>query len=115
MSVLLPDAMLGVRRRAPAVADAHGWQVAGAIGALEGPWPGGASQDADGAWRLALDPAAWPLAPGDVVEDDGGRQWTVLGAELLALPAEPAVDWVRVTARAHPPQGTQPSRSEQFG
>jgi hypothetical protein len=120
MAVLLTNASLGVRRRGTTTTDSHGMPVGGAYGALQGPWPGLVTEQADGAWRLGLDPAAWPVRAHDLVVESGGaaRQWLVLTAELLqnvAADAAGRVDWVRVTAQERVTGGTEPGGPEFAG
>lgn len=117
MTVLLPERALGVRTQA-VVTDTHGHRLSGSWGALRGPWPGRAEQGADVAplrgpggrtWVLALDPRAWPVRPGDLVEDPGsGERWLVTSADLLTHNADPAIDYVRVEAHTHTASGTLP-------
>ena len=114
MAVLLPDRSLGVRPRATTV-DAHGHRSASSWGALRGPWPGRAAQGPDAppertggrTWVLALDPAAWPVYQGDLVEEPGSAQWLVLSADLLNNNADSAIDYIRVEAHTYT-AGTAP-------
>lgn len=112
MSVLLADRQLGVRARAAAT-DAHGDRYAAAWGPLRGPWPGRAmegpdtppGQAGDRTWVLAVDPQAWPMYQGDMVEEvDGAGQavmsWLVTSADLMTHTLDPMVDYIRVEAHA---------------
>jgi hypothetical protein len=100
MGVLMADRMLGIRRRTPGALDAHGEPGASDWGPLIGPWPGSASEAADGGWNVSVDPQGWPLAAGDlVVEPAAARSWLVTGADLLVNTIDPTVDYVRVDAR----------------
>lgn len=118
MVVLLPDRMLAVRRRDQMVVDAHGSRVVSSWGALEGPWPGRAVEQGDvplgdlsgRTWTLALDPAAWPLLPDDLVEEyeGDGRQWLVTSARLVRNSAAPDVDYVTVEAHIRVDGFTRP-------
>jgi hypothetical protein len=111
MAVLLADRMLGARARTLAGADTHGDRYATSWGPLRGPWPGRAMEGPDvpvgqsggRTWRLAADPEAWPLAPGDLIEEISGsgtvvRDWLVTSADLLHHSVDPAVDYIRVEA-----------------
>lgn len=99
MAVLLTNTQLGVRRQAVAGVDEHGAPLPAAWGLAEGPWPGRTEERADGSWRLGVDPAGWPLAERDlVVEPATGREWLVVSADLRTNNADPAVDWVAVSA-----------------
>ncbi|MFD7334927.1 hypothetical protein ACFV98_02840 [Streptomyces violascens] len=69
-----------------------------------GTWPGAAQEQPDGTWSLRLDPAAWPIKPGDTVSDDTGMSWTVTTARSHRVPGCPAVDYVQVTATRNPPE-----------
>jgi hypothetical protein len=53
---------------------------------------------------MRLDPAAWPVEPGDTVTDDTGRSWTLTSARKHAVPGCPAVDYVQATATLNPPE-----------
>ncbi|MFF0481968.1 hypothetical protein [Streptomyces sp. NPDC004435] len=72
--------------------------------APRGTWPGGAAEQPDAAWSLRLDPAAWPVEPGDIVRDETGTTWTVATARLHRVPGCPAVDYVQVSATLNPPK-----------
>jgi hypothetical protein len=116
VSVLLPNTTLGVRRRAEQTTDDLGDVVQGDIGPLEGPWPGLATENADGRWRLGLDPAAWPVRQYDVVEEDGtGRSWVVQTSQLLTNSADPTVNWVRIDGLQRVTAGTEPGGAEFVG
>lgn len=116
MTVLLPNTALGVRRRTEAAQDALGDAVQDpATGALDGPWPGLATELPDGRWRLGLDPLAWPVRQYDVVEDAAGQQWVVDNAQLLQNPHDRTVDWVRAEALQRARGGTEPGGEEFVG
>lgn len=115
MSVLLPNAQLGVRRRAADAVDALGDEIPGTPGPLEGPWPGRAAETADGRWTLAVDPAAWPVREHDLVTEPGGRTWAVDTAQLIRNNYDPSVDWIRVAARQVVAGGTEPGGAEFTG
>ncbi|HET9655448.1 MAG TPA: hypothetical protein VFP72_08845 [Kineosporiaceae bacterium] len=104
MAVVLPNCQLRVRKRAhPAPRDAHGTPIPAALGAALGPWPGAAKeQEERGTWSLRVDPAAWPLNPGDEVSD-GARTWVVATAVLHAVQSCSAADYVAVVGRLNPP------------
>ncbi|ROR42954.1 hypothetical protein [Kitasatospora cineracea] len=108
MGVLLADRQLGVRTRGAPGLDAHGAEVTGPPGPLRGPWPGRALPQPDGTWHLALDPQAGTLLVGDlVVEPATGKEWTVTAADDLVHAADPALAYVRVTARSRQAGGTR--------
>jgi len=119
MAVLLPDRRLGVRRRAPAAADEHGYEYGSpAWGPLVGPWPGRASEGPDAPvideaggrrWVLAVDPKGWPLKQGDLVVDpDTGLEWLVITADLRNHSVTDTVDYIRVEASLREDGGTRP-------
>jgi hypothetical protein len=117
VAVLLANRRLGVRRRTGGGVGQHGDPVTGVLGPLEGPWPGRGEESGDvpagqvggRTWELAVDVAAWPLAPQDVVVDaDTGQEWLVVSADLLTNNADPAVDYV--TVRGHARQGAAGTR-----
>lgn len=108
MSVLLPNASLGVRRRASrGTTDAHGYPVVSAeSGDLAGPLPGFVSGGGEtfvgeeDVYTLHVDPALWPFEPKDTVEEPAtGRQWMVRTANLLAHSEDATVDYVRVVGQ----------------
>lgn len=114
MAVLLADRQLGVRARVLAPVDAHGDRFPASWGPLQGPWPGRAmegpdtpeGQAGDRTWRLAVDPMAWPLHQGDLVEEiawDGAvvRRWLVMSADLIHHSWYAEVNYVRVEGNAH--------------
>lgn len=115
MSVLLPNTTLGVRRRGTATQDALGDDVPGVPGPVEGPWPGRATEGADGRWSLAVDPTAWPVRQHDVITEPGGRAWAVDTAQLITNSYDPSVDWVRVTGLQTVAGGTEPGGPEFTG
>lgn len=99
--------VFGLRRRTAGV-DAHGTPVAGVLGEA-GEWRSGRivrrpdvdgdGETGPGVWVLAVDPGWWPFAGTDVVvEQAGGRAWTVIKAALHRSDFDPAVDYVRVEA-----------------
>ncbi|GIH95430.1 hypothetical protein ACFFMN_22970 [Planobispora siamensis] len=117
MAVLLADRMLGVRRRSGGAVGSHGERAGYTWAALAGPWPGRAEEGPDAAigatggrtWVLALDPAAWPVAQGDLVaEPASGLEWLVTSADLMKHNAHPDVDYVRVEAHARTQAATRP-------
>lgn len=107
MAVLLPDRQLTAYVLAhPWSRDAHGVPVApppSARPAARGTWPGAAAEQADGSWTLRVDPAAWPLKPGDVL-GDGTRTWTVSTALLKKVPRHSDADYIAVAAALNPPE-----------
>lgn len=112
MAVLLPHLQLTARVRAhPFARDEWGAPVAPAEPAVErGPYPC-AGRETPAAevgltgeparWSFRLDPAMWPLEPGDEITD-GARTWVISSASLSAVPGVPDVDHVVVTAQLDP-------------
>lgn len=109
MSVLYPDRTLGVRRRG-LVEDALGDLIPPTgPGDDAGAFPGRARELPDGSWRLAVDPALWPVRENDTVYDSGnGQSWVVREAQLLANQIEKSVDYVRVIAAEIRVGGAEP-------
>ncbi|MEW1677830.1 hypothetical protein AB0O47_32030 [Streptomyces noursei] len=70
--------------------------------APRGTWPGAATKQVDDSWTLRVDPAAWPLNPGDILTD-GTRTWTIVTALLKRVPQYGAADYIAVTATLNPP------------
>ncbi|MFD9248385.1 hypothetical protein [Streptomyces bottropensis] len=107
MAVLLPD------RQLTAYVLAHPWgrDVRGvavppppdARPEPREPKPGAANEQADGSWTLRVDPADWPLEPGDVL-GDGTRTWTIVTALLKRVPGHGAADYIAVVATLNPPE-----------
>lgn len=121
MAVLLADRVLGVRAQQAGARDAHGDVFPAGWGPLRGPWPGRAregpdtprGQESDRTWRLAVDPAAWPLYQGDLVVQVAGdgtetAAFLVTSADLITHSVDPAVDYIRVEANRHTEAGTSP-------
>jgi hypothetical protein len=109
VSVLLPNATLGVRRRLDAGRDAHGAPKPGGWGAVTGPHPGLAEENPDALWVLGLDPVLWPVRQGDMVIDTvTGAAWLIDTADLLTHPVDPTVNWIRTTGRQRSAGGTEP-------
>ncbi|WP_435059862.1 hypothetical protein [Streptomyces sp. bgisy060] len=108
MAVVLPNRMLAVSSIAhPWARDANGVPVPPDPNLLPPPRdarPGATSEQPDGTWSLRLDPATWPVAPGDVVHDENSDTWTVTTARLHAVPGCPAADYVQATATLNPPK-----------
>lgn len=109
MSVLLPNATLGVRRSVDAAAyDAHGARVSGGWGPVLGPAPGRMNERSDGGWDLGVDPSLWPIKQGDLVIGLDGRSWLVSTADLIQNNYDSYVDWVRVDGMQRSLGGTEP-------
>jgi hypothetical protein len=84
MTVVLSDGGYTVRKRPyPPPQDAHGTPAPGALAAAGASRAGGAVEQTDGTWRLRLDPAEWPVRPGDVVTGPESRVWTIIGNPRL--------------------------------
>lgn len=112
MSVLLPNATLGVRRRLGTALDSHGEPLPGGWGELLGPHPGYSNEQPDALWVLGLDPALWPVRQDDMVIDGStGAAWLISTAHLIRHPVDSTVDWVRTTARQRGNGGTEPGGS----
>ncbi|MFI5859372.1 hypothetical protein [Streptomyces parvulus] len=107
MAVLLPNRQLTAYVLAhPWGRDARGVPVPPPPGALPEPGeprPGAANEQADGSWTLRVDPAEWPLEPGDVL-GDGTLTWTVVTALLKSVPGHGAADYIAVVATLNPPE-----------
>ncbi len=97
MAVILSDGSYRVRKRPHEFTrDAQGTPVPAAT---EQPEPAGS-------WSLRLDPAAWRLRPGDLVDGPAGRTWLVTSAMLRVNTAAADVDYVAITATLEPPERT---------
>lgn len=116
MAVLLANRSLGVRSRTTGT-DAHGYRSGPSWGSLRGPWPGRAEQGPDApidqpggrTWVLAVDPRAWPVYQGDLVEDPvTGMGWLVISADLLANNADDSINYIRVEAHGRISAETYP-------
>lgn len=111
MSVLLPNALLGLRRRIDGARNAHGERVAAGWGPFEGPYDGRTNERADGTWALGLDPALWPVRENDLVISLTGGSWLVRSSDLIQNNYDSVVDWVRVTGLQRVIGGTEPGGS----
>ena len=99
MGVLMSDRWLGVIRRDEGPMDSDGDTPVEGRGPLLGPWPGRAREEQDGTWTIAVDAAAWPMEPRDlVIEPSTGTEWYVTTCQLLRNTLDPVVDYVRITA-----------------
>ena len=108
MSVLLPNARLGLRRRVEGARDAHGDRVAAGWGPFHGPYDGRTNETSGGTWALGLDPALWPVRQGDLVVGATGGSWLVQSSDLIRNNYDSTVDWVRVSAVHRTAMGTEP-------
>lgn len=108
VTVLLPNASLGVRRRVEGARNSHGQRVPAGWGPLVDPAPGRTNEGADATWRLGLDPGLWPVRQGDLVISLTGGSWLVQTADLIQNNYDSTVDWVRVTALHRTGGGTEP-------
>ncbi|MFJ4988741.1 hypothetical protein ACIP9H_33695 [Streptomyces sp. NPDC088732] len=108
MAVVLPNAVLTVYvLEHPWVRDANGVPVPpnpNEKPAPRGTWPGSALEQPDESWSLRLDPAAWPVKPGDTVTDETGRAWTLTETRNHTVLGCPAVDYVEAKASLNPPE-----------
>ena len=112
MTVRLPNARLGLRRRQAGVANSHGERTAAGWGVFEGPYAGRANEKADGTWALGLDKALWPVREDDLVINLTGGSWLVQTSDLIELNIPNShVDWVRVTGLHRGVGGTEPGGS----
>lgn len=105
MAVVLADGSYTVRKRPHEwTRDAHGTPVPTAPGTALGPYPGAVAEQPDGTWSLRLDPAAWRLRAGDLVDGPAGRTWLVESALLRTNQAASDVDYVAVVGSLQPPE-----------
>ena len=77
--------------------------------------PASVREEADGTWRINLDPALWPVKEGDVIVTDAGQQFVVRTAALKTNPYDPIIDHVRGTAVQVGAAGQEPGGSEFAG
>lgn len=108
MTVLLPNAKIGVRRRVEAARNSYGEHVAAGWGPFLGPYDGRVNERADGTWGLGVDPRLWPVRVGDLVVRLTGGSWLVQSADLIQNNYDSRVDWVRVTGLHRSAAGTEP-------
>lgn len=109
MSVLLPNARLGLRRRInEQVRNEHGERVAAGWGGVVGLFDGRLNETAGGTWNLGLDPALWPVRQGDLAISSDGAAWVIQTADLIQNNYDSTVDWVRATALRRSAGGTEP-------
>lgn len=100
MTVILSDGSYRVARRPfPPPQDSHGTPAPAPLGTPGPARAGGGVEQPDGTWRLRLDPAEWPVHPGDVVTGPLGRVWTIVGNPRLHTNSGAAdLDYVGVQA-----------------
>lgn len=109
MSVLLPNAVLGLRRRIDGARDDHGSPLPTGWGSLDGPADGYLNEQTDATWIVGLDPTLWPVRQNDMVIDtSNGAAWLVDTAKFAKHPYDSTVDWIRCTARQRGNGGTEP-------
>lgn len=109
VSVLLPNAQLGLRRRYVGATDAHGAELPAGWGEIEGPLDGFQNEQPDSTWVLGLDPSLWPVRQNDmVISADTGAAWLVTTADLIVHPVDDTVNWIRLTANQRAGGGTEP-------
>jgi hypothetical protein len=108
VTVLLPNAQLGIRRRFDGGMDSHGDTVPTGWGEMTGPLDGYQQELPDSTWVLGLDPSLWPVRQNDMVISDTGGAWLVTTADLIKHPVDSTVDWIRLTANQRSGGGTEP-------
>lgn len=111
MSVLLANAMLGLRRRADKdERNSHGERVPQGWGTVVNGrlYEGRTRESSDGTWSLGLDDALFPVRQGDMVISSTGLAWTVNTADLLTNNFDATVNWIRVAASKISVGGTEP-------
>lgn len=109
MTVRLPNARLGIRRRVEGARNSHGERVAAGWGPFVGPYDGRTNETATGTWNLGLDVALWPVRVNDLVINLTGGSWLVTTSDLIRLNIPNShVDWVRVTGLHRTANGTEP-------
>jgi hypothetical protein len=108
VTVLLPNDVLGIRRRVEGETNSHGERMAAGWGPFLGPYDGRTNERADGTWALGVDPALWPVRVGDLVISARGGSWLVQAADLIQNNYDSMVDWVRVTGAHRTVGGTEP-------
>lgn len=98
MSVLLPNATLGLRRQVwdNTARNAHGERLSGNWEPATALYGGRTNERADGGWSLAVDAALWPIKQGDMIVSDTGAAWIVNTADLIQNNYDHTVDWVRI-------------------
>lgn len=106
MAVLLVNAALRVEVLAhPQERDAHGTPVAPSTPVVvRGPLPGALRRMPDLTWNARLDPALWPVRPGDTVVDENDRRFVVSTAQLNQVPGCSDADYIAITATLDPPE-----------
>lgn len=94
----------GVRRRShPFARDGHDSPVAGAPGAVVGPYPGDSRRQDDGTYSLRLDPRLWPVNEDDLVTGPAGEVWIVAGLPQLQVNnLDPTLDHVTAAGVIQP-------------
>lgn len=109
MTVLMPNAQLGIRRRVEGVRDSHGDRVPTGWGAMTDPLDGLLKEEADSTWIVGLDPSLWPVRQNDMVIDGAtGGAWLVTTANLITHSLDDTVNWIRCTANQRGNGGTEP-------
>jgi hypothetical protein len=108
VSVLLPNASLGLRRRLDGGRDAHGSPLPTGWGEVAGPLPGYLKEQPDATWVVGLDPELWPVRQGDLVVSGDTDAWLVETADLIEHPADDTVNWIRITGNQRVAGGTEP-------
>lgn len=108
MTVLLPNARLGLRRRVDGTRNAHGERTPAGWGDITGPYDGRVNEQAGGTWALGLDPRLWPVRANDIAIAGTGQSWLITGADLIQNNYDATVDWIRATALHRTDGGTEP-------
>jgi hypothetical protein len=108
VSVLLPNASLGLRRRVEGPRNSHGEHTADGWGPFQGPYDGRTNETSGGTWSLGVDPRLWPVRVGDLIISVTGGSWLVQTSDLICNNYDSSVDWVRVSALHRTANGTEP-------
>lgn len=98
VTVLLPNARLGLRRSSEGGFTPHGERLPSSWGPFLGPFPGRTEEQADGTWQVAIDPSLWPVRQNDLIIAVTGGSWLVRSSDLIQNNYDPMVDYVQTTA-----------------
>lgn len=109
MTVLMPNAQLGVRHRIDEqTRTPHGQLLPAGWGPMFGPQQGRSNERSDGGWALGVDPSLWPVRVGDLIVSTDGGSWLVVTADLIQNNVDHRVDWVKIDAQRRTEGGTIP-------